>query len=70
MLNYSIMSLNAEHIDEFCEDIINQVKKGVATMPLFCLTLTPEGDPAIDKADIGCRVYELYKKKLDAERGV
>ena len=66
MLNYSIMSLNKEHVDEFCADIEYQVKNKIATMPLFCMTLTPEGDPTIDKADLLCSVYEKYKEKLDA----
>ena len=66
MLNYSIMSLDEEHIDQFCADIEYQVKNKIATMPLFCMTLTPEGNPAIDKADLLCAVYEKYKAKLDA----
>lgn len=66
MLNYSIMSLNKDHIDEFCADIEYQVKNKIATMPLFCMTLTPEGNPTIDKADLLCSVYEKYKEKLDA----
>ncbi|MBQ8407548.1 MAG: hypothetical protein IJY39_01650 [Clostridia bacterium] len=66
MLNYSIMSLNQNHIDEFCDDIEYQVKNGIATMPLFCMTLTPEGDPTIDKADLLCQSYEKYKGKLDS----
>ncbi len=65
MLNFSIMSLNTDHIEEFCADIEYQVKSGIATMPLFCMTLTPEGDPAIDKADMLCASYEKYKKRLD-----
>ena len=40
------MTLDEEHIDEVCEDIAYQVKNGIATMPLFAMTLTPEGDPA------------------------
>ena len=43
MLNYSIMSLDEEHIDQFCADIEYQVKNKIATMPLFCMTITPEG---------------------------
>ena len=65
MLNFSIMTLDVEHIDEYCEDIAYQVKNGIATMPLFMFTLTPEGDPVIDKAELCCRKYETYKKKLD-----
>ena len=66
MHNYSIMRLDEAHIEEYCADIEGQVKNGVATMPLFMMTLVPEGDPAIDKADMLCRVYEKYKEKLDA----
>ena len=69
MLNYSIMRLDEAHLEEYCTDIENQVKNGIATMPLFCMTLTPEGVPAIDKAEALCRVYETYKARLDA-RGV
>ena len=35
MLNYSIMSLDEEHIEEFCADIERQIKNGIATAPLF-----------------------------------
>ena len=66
MLNYSIMPLNEKHIDEYCEDIKCKVENGICTMPLFSMTLTPEGDPAIDKAEIYCTIYEKYKAKLDA----
>ena len=66
MLNFSIMTLNEEHLDEYCEDIVDQVNRGIATMPLFCFTLTPEGNPVIDKAELCCRKYEKYKEKLDA----
>ena len=65
MLNYSIMPLNKEHLNEICEDIAYQIHHDIATMPLFCFTLTPEGDPAIDKAGICCETYDKYKKKLD-----
>jgi len=33
MLNFSIMTLDEEHIDEVCEDIAYQVQNGIATMP-------------------------------------
>ena len=69
MLNYTIMSLNQEHIEEICLDIEYQVKNKIATMPLFCMTLTPEGNPTIDKAGLLCEVYDKYKKRLD-EMGV
>lgn len=69
MLNYSIMRLNEECMEEFCTDIERQVKEGICTMPLFSMTLVPEGNPTIDKAEQYSRVYREYKKRLDA-RGV
>ena len=66
MLNYSIMRLDEEHLLEYCDDIERQIKERIATMPLFNVTLTPEGDPAIDKAEICCATYEKYKSVLDA----
>jgi hypothetical protein len=66
MLNYTIMPLDEDHIDQYCQDIAGQVRSGVATMPLFSMTLTPEGDPTIDKADLFCATYEKYKARLDA----
>lgn len=66
MFNFSIIPTSIEHIDEVCEDIVHQVKSGVATMPLFMMTLTPEGVPTIDKAELCCRAYETYKVRLDA----
>ncbi|MBE6584041.1 MAG: hypothetical protein E7649_03535 [Ruminococcaceae bacterium] len=69
MLNYSIMSLDEGHIDEFCADIEYQIKNNIATAPLFSMTLTPEGDPVIDKAAMYCEVYKKYKAKLD-EKGL
>ena len=69
MLNYSIMRLDREYFAEYCDDIERQVRDGITTMPLFCVTLTPEGDPAIDKAELCMQIYEQYKRELDA-RGV
>ena len=65
MLNYSIMLLDKDHIIEVCDDIVTQVKTGVSTMPLFKMTLTPEGDPAIDKAALMTDTYKQYKARLD-----
>ena len=65
MLNYSIMRLDEEHIDYYCEDIRRQIEDGIATMPLFMFTLTPEGVPAIDKAAMLTETYLHYKNRLD-----
>ncbi len=69
MFNFSIMRLDEAHLEGYCQDIAYQVTHGIASTPLFIMTLTPEGDPVIDKADMLCRVYEKYKARLD-EMGV
>ena len=67
MLNYSIMNLDEDHVDFYCEDVRRQVEEGVATMPLFKMTLTPEGNPVtIDKAGMLTKSYLRYKERLDA----
>ncbi len=66
---YSIMPLNVDHADEICDDVERQYRDGVATEALFCMTLTPEGNPAIDKASILCDNYRVIKDKL-ARRGL
>ena len=66
---YSIMPLNVDHADEICDDVERQYRDGVATEALFCMTLTPEGNPAIDKASILCENYRVIRDKL-ARRGL
>ena len=68
MQNYSIMPLDIEHFDELCEDIKYQYDNNIASCVLLKMTLTPEGDPAIDKAKILCEKYDLFRDKL-AEMG-
>ncbi len=63
--NFSIMPLNVECIDEICEDIKYQVENGICDIPLFCMTLHPEGTPPADKAGILSDRYALFKEKLD-----
>lgn len=69
MFNFSIMPLFPDKKMEICDDIEYQVRAGIATIPLFSVTLTPEGDPAIDKAQMCCEIYEEYKGELD-KRGI
>jgi len=66
LLLYSIMPLDTDHIQEIVEDIVSQYRTGVATCPLFMMTLVPEGNPPVDKAAIMCKDYLLFKEKLDA----
>lgn len=64
LMLYSIMPLDAEHIDEICEDIRVQVETGVATCPLFEATLVPEGNPVINKAEFFANNIRCLKKNL------
>ena len=66
---YSIMPLFTDHVKEICDDIERQYKDGIATEALFKMTLTPEGDPAVNKAKILCEKYDLFKEEL-AKRGL
>lgn len=47
--NYSITPMGEDHFEERVKDIAEQVKNGVATLPLMMI-LSPEGDPVWDKA--------------------
>lgn len=61
---YSIMRLDIDHINEICEDIKKQTQNGISSCPLFCMTLTPEGTPAVNKAEILCQRYDLFRERL------
>ncbi len=66
---YSIVSLNTDHLEEICQDIRFQYENGITTCPLFCMTLSPEGDPVTDKAAILAEKYRLFRSRL-TELGV
>ena len=61
---YSIMGLNTDYVDEICEDIRDQYKNGIMTCALFSMTLTPEGDPPVDKAGAMCQKYDIFRLRL------
>ena len=62
---YTIMPLFADRVDEVCEDIKYQYKNGIANCALFSMTLVPEGNPPVNKAQVLCKKYDLFKTKLD-----
>ena len=66
---YSIMPLFTDHVKEICDDIERQYKDGIATEALFMMNLTPEGNPAVNKAKLLCDKYQLFKDELD-KRGL
>ncbi len=73
MINLSIMPLNADHIEEYCADIIEQQKSGATTHAMFEMKFQPEYTPPINKAEKQCKIYDIYREKLDkvgAKHGV
>ncbi len=73
MLNLSIMPLDAEHVEEISEDIINQQRRGVSSHALFMMKFNPEGTPPVDKASEQCKRYDLFRERLNkagAKHGV
>ncbi len=67
MYNFSMMPLNVTHLDEMCEDIKEQYRRGVTTCPLFIMTLVPEGNPVWDKAEKMCVSYEKFRENLEKD---
>lgn len=62
--NYSITPMGEDHFEERVKDIAEQVKSGVATLPLMMMILSPEGDPVWDKATKHARIYAKYRDAL------
>ncbi len=67
MYLYSIIPLDTEHLEERCQDIKRQYEEGISDCALFLMTLHPDGNPAIDKAEIQCKKYDLFKERLAEE---
>ena len=73
MINLSIMPLFTDHVEEICNDIIEQQRTGVSTHAMFMMKFNPEGTPAVDKATRECKKYDLFRERLDragAKHGV
>lgn len=66
LYNYAITPLAADHFEQRAAAIIEDVKRGVYTMPLFSLVLVPEGDPVWDKAEKSAETYAKYRDLLEA----
>ena len=59
------MSIDVDHVDEICENVIRQQKEGVSNIAMFMMYFYPEGTPAVPKAEIQCKNFDLFKEKLD-----
>ncbi len=64
---YGITPLLEDHFEERALDIIDQIKRHVISMPLFCMTLVPEGTPVWDKAGKMAKLYARYRDRLEPE---
>ena len=65
MLNLSIMPLGDDHIEEYCEDIIREEKRGSFTHAMLTMYLSPEGTPPKKRAKIQCELFDKYRAILD-----
>ena len=63
---YSIVPLAEDHFAERVADLVDQYKRRITSCPLFLMTLIPEGDPVIDKAESFSRIYARYRDALAA----
>ena len=66
---YSVMPLAENEFEARACDIINEVRRKTFLMPLFSMTLVPEGDPVWDKAGKMAKLYAKYRERL-AKDGV
>ncbi len=73
MLKLSIMPLMREHVEEICEDIIDQQRRGISNVAMFMMKFNPDGTPPVNRAEKQCRLYDEYRSRLDragAKHGV
>lgn len=64
LYTYSVTPLKDDHFDERCADIVSLVKNKTVYMPLFQMTLIPEGNPVWDKASKMAELYGRYRDEL------
>ena len=65
MINLSIIPLNENRIDELCDDIIQQQKDNVSNCAMLMMKFNAEGTPPVNKAEKQCRIYDMYRQRLD-----
>ena len=64
---YSVTPLAENKFEGRACDIINEVKRKTFLMPLFSMTLVPEGDPVWDKAGKMAKLYAKYRDRLEKD---
>lgn len=69
LYNFSVTPLSENEFEARVEDIIKQVDRKAFYMPLFSMTLVPEGIPVWNKVDKMIELYTRYRDRL-AENGI
>ena len=64
MFNFNIVPLEVENLERICDDIVELVRSGVINLPLFNMTLVPEGDPPVDKAGELTERFMRFQERL------
>jgi hypothetical protein len=64
MFNFNIVPLEVENLERICDDIVQLVRSGVINLPIFNMTLVPEGDPPVDKARELTDRFLLFQERL------
>ncbi|MBR7155301.1 MAG: hypothetical protein IKD22_00555 [Lentisphaeria bacterium] len=67
--NFNIVPLETENLQIICDDIEKMVKDEIITIPLFNMTLVPEGTPPADKATDLTNRFMLFQEELK-KRGI
>lgn len=64
LYSYSVTRLCEDNFEKRCEDIIDLVKNNAISMPLFSMSLVPEGVPVWDKVGKMLPLYRCYRDEL------
>lgn len=67
LYNYTVTPLKEDNFEKRVEDIVNLYKNKITIMPLFSMTLVPEGNPVWDKAGKMVKLFEKYRDALEKE---
>ena len=64
-MTLSIMPLDEAHVDEICADVVDQQRRGISTHAMFMMKFNPVGTPPVNRAEAQCRIYDLFRDRLD-----
>ena len=67
--NFNIVPLEVENLQLICDDIEEMMKAEIITIPLFNMTLVPEGTPPVNKAGELTERFMLFQQEL-GKRGI